>query len=353
MAKKLGFGVVGCGMIAHFHARAINDLKQGELRGTADVVAGNAASVAKLADGECDSTTDFRDLLKRDDIDIITICTPSGAHKEIAVAAANAGKHLVVEKPLDVTLARCDAVIRACDRNQVQCCVIYPSRFGDANRELKKAVDAGKFGRLTLGDTYVKWWRDQNYYDQGGWRGTLKLDGGGALMNQSVHNVDLLQWIMGPVESVSAYTATLAHKRIEVEDTAVAALRFRSGALGVIEGASSVYPGLLKRIEIHGDQGSAVIEQDDLLLWEFAKETAADTRVRKRFARKTGAVGGASDPGAIGTEGHRRQLDDFCQAILSKGRPQCDGREGRKSVEIILAIYKSARTGKRVTLPLK
>ena len=353
MAKTLGFGIVGCGMIAHFHARAINELRQGELRATADLVADNAAAVAKLAEGRCDSTTHWRDLLKRSDIDIVDICTPSGARKEIAVAAARAGKHLVVEKPLEVTLPRCDAIITACERAKVQCCAIFPSRFGDANRALKKAVDAGKFGRLTLGDTYVKWWRDQAYYDKGGWKGTRKLDGGGALMNQSVHNVDLLQWIMGPVDAISAFTGTLAHKRIEVEDTAVAALQFRNGALGVIEGATSAYPGLLKRIEIHGDKGSAIIEQDDLLLWQFAKETAADKRMRKRFARRSGAAGGASDPAAIGYEGHRRQLDDLCQAIRDGRRPLCDGHEGRKSVEIILAIYKSARTGKRVKLPLK
>src|SRR5205807_8567485 len=158
--------------------------------------------------------------------------TPSGVHMPSAVAAAEAGKHVVVEKPLEITLERCDAIIDACRRNGVQLCTIFPSRFGDANMALKKAVDAGKFGRLSLGETTCKWWRPQSYYDQGGWKGTKALDGGGALMNQAIHNVDLLLWMMGPVREIAGFTATLAHERIEVEDTAVACLRLANGALG-------------------------------------------------------------------------------------------------------------------------
>src|SRR5262249_19243062 len=181
---------------------------------------------------------------------------------------------------------------------------IFPSRFGDANRALKAAVDAGRFGRLTLGETTCKWWRTQSYYDEGGWKGTLALDGGGALMNQAIHNVDLLLWMMGPATHATGFTATLAHERIEVEDAAVACLRFAGGALGVIQATTSVYPGLPKTIAVHGDRGSAVIEQDDLLLWTFADETPADRAVRERFAQKTGASGGSSNPAAISHQGH-------------------------------------------------
>jgi predicted dehydrogenase len=269
---------------------------------------------------------------------------------EPALVAAAAGKHVVVEKPLEISLERCDRLIAACDQADVLLCTIFPSRFADANQVLKKAVDAGRFGRLTLGETAVKWWRSQEYYDEGGWKGTQALDGGGALMNQAIHNVDLLQWLMGPVKSVSAVIATLAHERIEVEDTAVAALRFANGALGVIQAATSVWPGLPKTIGIHGDQGSAVVEQEDLLRWEFAHEGPEDVAIRQRFAQKVGASGGASNPAAISHEYHRRQLADLVHAIGIGGKSAVDGREGRKAVEIIVGIYDSARSGRVVDL---
>ena len=206
-------------------------------------------------------------------------------------------------------------------------------------------MDAGRFGRLTLGETTCKWWRPQSYYDEGGWKGTQALDGGGALMNQAIHNVDLLLWLMGPVTHVSGFTATLAHERIEVEDTAVACLRFANGALGVIQATTSVHPGLPKTIAVHGDRGTAVIEQDDVLRWDFTPETAEDRAVKERFAQKVGASGGASNPAAISHVGHARQLADFVQAVRTGGKPLVDGREGRRSVEVIEAIYRSARDG--------
>src|SRR5207249_11068185 len=169
--------------------------------------------------------SDLKPVLDRRDVNAVIVTTPSGAHLEPAVAAAEAGKHVVVEKPLEITVERCDRIIRACDKHRVKLCTIFPSRFGDANRALKAAVDAGRFGRLTLGETTCKWWRPQSYYDEGGWKGTKALDGGGALMNQAIHNVDLLCWMMGNVTSISGFTTRLAHERIEVEDTGVACLR--------------------------------------------------------------------------------------------------------------------------------
>jgi predicted dehydrogenase len=254
----------------------------------------------------------------------------------------------VVEKPLEITGPRCQQIIDACDRAGVRLCTIFPSRFGDANAALKAAVEAGKFGRLTLGETTCKWWRTQQYYDEGGWKGTQALDGGGALMNQAIHNVDLLLWMMGPATSVCGFTATLAHERIEVEDTAVAVIRFKSGALGVIQATTSVQPGYPKTIAVHGDRGSAVIEQDDVLRWDFTPETDADKSAKERFARKVGASGGSADPKAISHEGHRRQLADFVDAVQSNRAPKVDGKEGRKAVDLICAIYESNRTGKVV-----
>ncbi len=350
MAKH-GFAIVGCGMIAEYHARAIMELRGARLVAVQSRKRENAERIGALVGG-CAIYTDLDEMLRRSDIDIVCVCTPSGAHMEPAVAAAEAGKHVVVEKPLEITLARCDRIIEACDRNGVLLCTIFPSRFSEANRLVKEAIDAGRFGRLTLGDTYVKWWRSQQYYDSGDWRGTWELDGGGALMNQSIHNVDLLYWFMGDVDEIVAFTGTLAHERIEVEDTAVACLRFRNGALGVIEGATSAYPGLPKRTEIHGDQGTAIVEQDAITFWQFARETRRDRRIREQFAATAAAKGGASDPRGITHHGHLAQLKDFVRAIDRGTAPLIDGREGRKSVEIILGIYKAARSGRRVKLPL-
>jgi predicted dehydrogenase len=217
---------------------------------------------------------------------------------------------------------------------------------------MKQAVESGRFGRLTLGDAYVKWYRTQQYYDSGAWRGTWALDGGGALMNQAIHTVDLLAWLMGPVVEVQAHTATLAHERIEVEDTAVATLRFANGALGIIEATTAAFPGYLKRIELHGSAGSAVLEEEDIKHWDFAQKSRSDAAVLRQMAVSKSTGGGAADPAAIGHHGHAMLLQDFVDAIRKDRAPAIDGREGRKSVEIILAIYKAAQSGKKVTLPL-
>jgi predicted dehydrogenase len=352
MPQKTGFGIVGCGMIAAFHARAIQDLRGASVVALFTSRPENAAKIAELVGG-CAVYTDYDRFLKHPGLEIVNICTPSGAHLEPAIAAAAAGKHVVVEKPLEITLARCDRLIAECRRRGVKLCTIFPSRFSPANLVLKEAIDEGRFGTLTLGDSYVKWWRTQQYYDGGGWRGTWKLDGGGAYMNQAIHNVDLLQWFMGDVAEVTGFTGTLAHERIEVEDTGVAALRFRNGALGVIEATTSAFPGLLKKTEIHGTNGSVIVEQDDVLLWQFEPGARKDSAIRRKFARRTGGGGGAADPRAISYAGHREQLSDFVKAIETGRTPRVDGGEGRKSVEIILAIYKAAKTGRTVKLPLK
>jgi predicted dehydrogenase len=337
-------------MIARFHARALADVPGTRLVALVSRKEANARAVAEAAGVNCDSYSTLAPVLARPDVQVVIVTTPSGAHLEPAVAAAEAGKHVVVEKPLEITVDRCDRIVEACDRHGVQLCTIFPSRFGDANRALHEAVRLGRFGRLTLGETTCKWWRPQSYYDEGGWKGTRALDGGGALMNQAIHNVDLLCWLMGPVAQISGFTATLAHERIEVEDTAVACLRFASGALGVIQAATSAYPGLPKTIAVHGERGSVVIEQDDVLRWNFTPETPSDRDIKEKFAQKTGASGGSSNPAAISHVGHARQLADFVRAIQTGKPPLVDGREGRKAVEVILAIYQAAATGKTVTL---
>lgn len=348
---KYGFGIVGCGLIADFHARAIEEIPEAKLVACFSRNEKNARRVGEAFN--CDWYTDYDQFLKRTDIDILTICTPSGTHSDYAVPGAEAGKHLIVEKPLDVTLGKVDRIIESASKNGVRLCGIFPSRFGDASQLVKRTIDSGRFGRLTLGDAYVKWWRSQQYYDEGGWKGTKALDGGGALMNQSIHAIDLLQWFMGDVEVVYGLASALAHERIEVEDTAVAVLRFNNGALGVIEGATSVFPGFFKRIDICGNKGSVVMEEENIVHWCFAEETEEDEKIRQEFADRTKTGGGVSDPAAISHEGHRRQFVDFIQALEEQREPLVNGEEARKAVEIILAIYKSNEEGRPVTLPLK
>jgi len=347
----VGFGIVGCGMIANFHARAVADIRNASVLACYDTIPAAADRFAEA--NNCAAYYDLKAMMADPKIDVITICTPRGAHMEPAIAAAKAGKHVIVEKPLEITLRRCDRIIDACDKADVVLSTIFPSRFHESSQLLKKAVDKGRFGKLTIGDAYVKWFRTQEYYDSGAWRGTWKLDGGGALMNQAIHSVDLLAWLMGPVADISARTATLAHQRIEVEDVAMAALRFENGALGVIEASTAAFPGALKRIEIHGSRGSAILEEEDITMWEFAKAARGDAELLERMAGKTQTGGGAADPAAIGHHGHTEQFKDVLKAIKKGSSPLIDGPEGRRSVEIILAIYKAAELGKTVQLPLK
>ncbi len=342
-----GFGIVGLGLIAEFHARAIAAADGARLAACMSRDPGKAARFAQTHGGRAYST--IESLVQDPDVAVVCVCTPSGAHLEAALAAIEAGKHVVVEKPLEVTLERCDRMIEAAARKGVQLAGIFPSRFHEVARVTRQAVDAGRLGRLTLANAYVKWYRSQEYYDEGGWKGTQRYDGGGALMNQSIHAIDLLQWLAGPVESVQALTATLAHQRIEVEDTAVALLRFANGALGTIEGATSVFPGFYKRIELLGAEGSIALEEENIVVWRFAAEHPEDDRVRERFQQSTNTGGGASDPAAIGFHGHQRQLEDLLRVLNgAQARPLVDGVEARKSVAIILSIYESARSGRKV-----
>ena len=345
---SIGVGVVGCGMIAGFHAKAIADAKGAHLAGCFDRSIERAKAFAE--ENDCKAYDTMEAMLADAEIKAVSICSPSGAHLDPALEAAAAGKHILVEKPLEVTTEKCDQIIAACEKAGVKLATTFQSRFHESSTLIKKAVEDGRFGKITMGDAYVKWYRSQEYYDSGAWRGTWALDGGGALMNQAIHSVDLLVWLMGPVTQISAMTDTLTHERIEVEDVAVATLRFANGALGVIEATTTAYPGALKRIEICGNQGTAVLEEEDLHTWQFAEETEEDEKIRTEMSGKNETGGGAADPSAIGHHGHTLLFEDLVQSINEDRTPIIDGHEGRKSVQVIEAIYESAKTGKIITL---
>lgn len=344
-----GFGIIGAGAIANIHAKAIQSLKGARLVACCDLNLAKSNNFA--SEYGIKSYSDVDGFLSDPDIDIVTITTPSGAHLEPALAAIKAKKKaVIVEKPLEITLERCDALIKAAEENGVMLSCVFQSRFHDAPRLVKKALDEGRFGRVTLIDAQIKWFRSQSYYDDVGWHGTWKMDGGGALMNQGIHAIDLLRWFGGDVRNVSSRVATLAHERIEVEDTAGAVLIFESGAIGVVEGSTAAYPGFLKRIEVCGSDGSAIIEEESLKFWQFRDERPEDAEIRAKYSNFTSTGGGASDPKAIGYHGHACEFADVMNALDTGRDPEITGKEARKAVELIEAIYKSARQSKTIEL---
>lgn len=340
MVEPLRFGIIGCGVIAPTHARSIDALEDAKLVAVCDIIPERAQSLAEVFSVE--AVTDYRDLLKRDDIDVVNVLTPSGLHAEIGIAAAEAGKHVIVEKPIDISLAKADALIYACRKAGVKLSGIFQHRFDPAVELLKQTVDQGKLGQLNFGGSHTKWYRSQDYYDQDEWRGTWALDGGGALINQSIHYVDLLQYIMGPVAEICAYTVNRAHKDIEVEDIAVATLKFESGAVGLLEGNTAAYPGFTARLDIYGSEGSVIIENDQISEWQLKSGEACDLE-----KVETGFIGGTSSRD-IWPDGHMRQIYDVIQSIREDREPRVNGEEARKALAIVLAVYESARAGRPV-----
>ncbi len=339
--KIWNFGIIGAGLIADFHAKAIQSLKNARLAG---ICGTNSGKVSLLADKYgCRAFSDIYEMLHSPDVDIVTIATPSGAHMEPAIEAARSGKHVICEKPIEISLTRADKMIKAHDEAGTRLGGIFNYRYSDALPYLKKAVQDGRFGTITYASVHVPWWRNENYYTNS-WHGTSELDGGGALMNQSIHMIDILQYLMGPVESLQAYVATLAHK-IEVEDTAAAVLQFRNKALGVIYGTTASFPGQFRRLEITGTRGTVIQVENSFKVWQFADQTDADNEIFNTFSRIEGG-GGVSDPAAIPFEPHARNIAAFIDSVETGKLFEVDGPEARKALEIILGIYASAREKK-------
>ena len=341
------FGIIGAGMIAQFHAKAIAAMDGGELHS----FYGRRQEAVDELTGEHGGKgfTDLDEFLADPELDIVTIATPSGAHLEPALAAAAAKKHVVCEKPLEVTTERIDQMIEACRENGVTLSGIFNRRFIPAIEQLKKAVDEGRFGQLTMCDAYVKWYRDQAYYDSGEWRGTWKLDGGGALMNQAIHTLDQLIYTAGDVAAVSATAGCLIHEAIEVEDNLAAILEFKSGARGVIEASTACWSSTGHPAEVHicGEKGSVFLVDEKFRVWDFAESKAVDDEIRGALMLESeGETGlGANDPKAIHFAGHQRNFEDVVEAIETGRSPKVDGKEARRAVALIEAIYASARNG--------
>jgi UDP-N-acetyl-2-amino-2-deoxyglucuronate dehydrogenase len=357
--EKLRFGILGCGVIGPHHAKAIAGLESAELAAVADIVPELAEELAE--EHGCAHSASLEEMLSGVDLDAVCVCTPSGMHAEGAIAALEAGKHVVIEKPVDITLEAADRLIEVQLATGRRVAVVSQHRFDSATQAVHEALARGEFGRLTSGSADVRWWRSQSYYDSGGWRGTWELDGGGVLINQAIHSIDLLQWLMGQVVEVTAYTGLIAHERIEVEDTAVAILKFANGPLGTIVATTAAYPGLTTRIAVHGDRGSAIIDDDDLTYFHAATEGQEGEaygasggenqaeEIMQRYGDAESGPGAGADPGSL-SMAHRDQIKDFVEAVRDDREPLVNLGEGRKPLAIIQGIYESARTGGPVSI---
>jgi predicted dehydrogenase len=293
-------------------------------------------------------------MLHEERLDVACVCTPSGYHGEHAIAVMQAGVHVVVEKPMEITRPAIDEMLRVQRQTGVKMAVISQHRFDPASIKVHDLAREGAFGRLVLGNAHVPWWRSQAYYDSGAWRGTRALDGGGVLMNQSIHSIDLLSWLMGPVGSIKAYAGTLVHT-IETEDVAVAVLRFANGAYGTIAATTGAYPGVTTRVEIFGDAGSAIIANDQLAYLHLRRDDAVEAGAyggasAQPLADAAPSSGTAADPAAVAATSHALQIADMIDAIRDDRPPLLDGEHARHAVDIILGVYEAAQTGQEVLL---
>jgi UDP-N-acetyl-2-amino-2-deoxyglucuronate dehydrogenase len=338
-------GILGSGNISDTHARAAQSIPG------VDVVAvygrdhAKAARLANLCGG-----TAFDDLdrfLSHRPMDLVAIGTPSGMHATHGIAAAGHGLHVLMEKPLDINVERADALIAAADQAGVKLGVFFQDRLKPDVLELKLMVQERTLGTPLLASGHVKWYRPPDYYGGSRWRGTFALDGGGALINQAIHTIDLLLYVVGPIARVDARTGTQLHK-IEVEDTVVATLEFENGAIGVFEASTAVFPGYPRRVEITGSLGTVILEHDQITRVDLAPGSPGSDRTRS--AAQPAAAANAASPVVADATPHRRIFEDFINALRTSGGPVCDGPEGRRSVEVCEAIYASAKARQSVEI---
>jgi UDP-N-acetyl-2-amino-2-deoxyglucuronate dehydrogenase len=358
---RIRLALVGAGVIGTIHGAVISELADRiDLVAVVDLHPERAEKLAVEHGGT--AFTSLTDALQAVDIDVVSVCTPTGRHGEVAIEALEAGKDVIIEKPAETTVAKTDQIIEAQRKAGKLVAVISQHRFDQSTEIALAAIEKGELGRLTTGIASIDWWRGQSYYDSGDWRGTWELDGGGALMNQGVHTVDLLVATMGRPVEVFAYTDTLAHQRIEVEDAAVAVVRFENGALGILHATTAAYPGLSARLQVHGDRGSVVID-NDLLTFIHATPQGSGAEERSYgsasdsinqvdnydLTEQTGPTTGGT-AGGLSPLAHRRQYENFLAALAGKEPVRVDLETNRRSIGVITGVYESARTGKPVAL---
>lgn len=339
--KKFGVGIVGLGNISDIHAQAIINSEGGR------VVAAYSSKEEKTKEFnkkyQATGYNSYDQFLKDPDLDIVSICTPSGTHLDFGKKAADAGKHVVIEKPIDVSLERAQKLIDASKSNGVKLAVIYQSRFTDDAIKMKEAIQNGDIGEPFMATASVKWFRDQEYYTGSPWRGTFKLDGGGAVINQSIHTIDLLQWMLGDLDSIQAYKGTFTHETIEAEDNAVAAFRFKSGLIGTFVASTSIVPPYPRRIEVHGSDGTALLDESTFQLLKTDEDL-------KNSAQTEDPAGAESPMANLQYDAHRNQFNNIYQAILNDTEPVVSGKDSLRSLAFVMGLYKSAESGTQVNI---
>lgn len=337
---KFGFGIVGCGLISAFHGNAVRETPDAQLVSGTDI---NQDRRDKFcADFDCEPAPDFETMLADDRIDIITVCTPNAYHAMFAVPAMQAGKHVVVEKPPEMTLEKCDQMIAARDANGVQCAISLQVRFRKPIEAIKAAIEAGRFGRLLQGDTYMKWYRSTEYYLSDDWR-SKREEGAGVTIQHAFHYIDLLHHLMGPVAEVDARMTNLAHPEVELEDTLNAFLAYANGAQGVVQASTALWPGTDIRLEINGEDGTAIMQGERIIAWEFKDEQPGDAEMLSvgDAAQKTAASGAAD----FAFTEHLYMVQDMLEAIKAGRSPRVSLESARGSLAIAVAMYESADRG--------
>ncbi|GCL72390.1 Gfo/Idh/MocA family protein [Paenibacillus naphthalenovorans] len=332
----MNFAIIGCGHIAKKHAEAMENIPEANLVAVCDKIPDNMEYYKDTY--KVETYTDVRELLSFSQADVVCICTPSGTHAHLAVLAAAAGKHVIVEKPMALTLEDADKIIEACKSNNVKLAVVHPNRFRPAFSELKRFINNNYFGKLSHANATLRWNRNQAYYDQAPWRGTKAMDGG-VLMNQAIHNLDLLYWFMGPIEEIQAYTAT-RFRNIESEDVAVAVLKFRDGSLGVVEAATTIYPrNLEESFSIFGETGSAIIGGTTA---NWFKHLISEQLTQDEVNETVKQI--ELDP--YGISGHQYIIADMIDAIKQNREPKISGEDGKNAIKLVIGICKAADTQK-------
>ncbi len=344
---KFGFGIVGAGLVSAFHGDAINAVEEAKLVSVVDL---NKERLEKFcADKGCEAAESFEAMLADDRIDVINVLTPNAYHAQFAIPAMEAKKHVVVEKPPEMTLEKVDRMIAARDANGVKCAISLQVRFRKPIEVMKAAIESGRFGRLLQGDAYMKWFRPTDYYLMDDWR-SKREEGAGVTIQHAFHYIDLLYHLMGDVDSLRAQMYNLAHPEVELEDTVLAFLNYTNGAKGVVQGSTALYPGTDIRIEINGENGTAIMQGERIIVWSFRDEQEGDDAVRElgSGAIKT-AAGGAAD---FAYFEHMYMIEDMIEAIKTGRSPRVSLESARGSLEVALAMYKSAEVDDLVSLPL-
>ena len=341
---EIGFGVLGCGLIAPLHCKCILGAKRAKLVAVSDVDLEKGKQLA----GEfgVDFHPDYGEMLTRKDVHAIAICTPTSLHPDETILAAEHGKHIIREKPMATTLRNAERMIASCRDNGVKLAVIFQRRAAGVFPAIKKFIDDGRLGKILVGDAYIKYYRSQGYYDSAEWRGTWEFDGGGPLMNQGIHIVDIIQWMMGGVQSVCGNAQTLA-RDIEVADTSVSIATYKNGAMGVIEGMTTVCPPMDHRIEIHGTMGTIMVEGERVTKWSLWNE---DEQKETNLLESDGEIKKLTSVQHEWCAGLYVQYQDFVDAIIEDRKPIVSGEDGIEALKVTLSIYESSRTGKLITL---